>query len=84
MATLSNNDKVKIEGPLVSCYIDLLYGPKPNIFFDKKIKLSHRSFWEKCRISNEGITPKKLRIRKEIKEDKVVTLFGPSSCNDYR
>jgi hypothetical protein len=35
-------------------------------------------------MSNEGITPKKLRIRKEIKEDKVVALFGPCSCNDYR
>jgi hypothetical protein len=35
-------------------------------------------------ISNEGITPKRLRIRKEIEEDKVVALFGPCSCNGYR
>jgi hypothetical protein len=81
LATLSNNDKVNIEGPLVSCYVDLLYGVKPNIIFDKKTKMLRQSFWEKYGISNEGLTPKKLKIKKEIKEDKVVALFGPYGCN---
>jgi hypothetical protein len=44
----------------------------------------HQSFWEKYEISNEGTTPKRLRIRKKIEEDKVVVLFGPCSCKGYR
>jgi hypothetical protein len=30
------------------------------------------------------IAPKRLRIRKEIEEDKVVALFGPCNRNGYR
>jgi hypothetical protein len=81
---VGKNTKVKIEGAHVSCYVDPLYGTKPNIIFDKKIELLHRSFWEKCGISNEKIVPKRLKIRKDIKKKEVVTLFGPCSHNGYK
>jgi hypothetical protein len=68
---------------LVSCYVDPLYGAKPNIIFDKKIELSCQSFWEKYGIYNEGITPKRPRIGKETEEDEIVTLFGPCSSIGY-
>jgi hypothetical protein len=76
--------KVKIEGATIACYIDPLYGTKLDIIFDKKTKLSWRIFWEKYGICNEGIAPKRLKIRKEIKEEEVVALFGPCSRNNYR
>jgi hypothetical protein len=50
----------------------------------KRIELSCQSFWEKYGISNERITPKRLRIGKEIKENEVVGLFGLCSCNGYK
>jgi hypothetical protein len=35
------HSKVKIEGPIVhACYVDPLYGAKPDIIFDGKTKLS--------------------------------------------
>jgi hypothetical protein len=52
--------------------------------FDKKIELLHQIFWEKYGISNEGIPLKRLKIGKEIEENKVVALFGPCSYNGYR
>jgi hypothetical protein len=61
-----------------------LYGTKLDIIFDKKIKLSRRSFWEKYGICNKGIAPKRLKIRKEIEEKEVVALFGPCNCNKYK
>jgi len=77
--------KVKIEGENVpTCYVDLLYGTKLDIIFDKKAKLSQRSFWEKYGISNESMTPKRLKIRKYIEEEEVVALFGPYSHNRYK
>jgi hypothetical protein len=56
--------KVKIEGAATTCYIDPLYGTKPNIIFDKETKLSWRSFGEKYGICNKGIEPRRLKIRK--------------------
>jgi hypothetical protein len=76
---LGKNVKIKIMGVLMSYYVIPLYKVKQDITFDKKTKLSCWSFWEKCGISNERITPKKLKIGKEIKKDEVVALFG--SCN---
>jgi hypothetical protein len=76
--------KVKIQGATTTCYVDILYGTKLNIIFSKKTKLSRKSLWEKYGICNKGITPKKLKTRKEIKEEKVVVLFGPYSCNEYK
>ncbi len=68
--------KVKIEGKNVpTCYVDPLYGTKFDILFDKIIELSQKSFWEKYGISNEGITPKRLKIRKDIEDDEVIALF---------
>ncbi len=75
--------KVKIKVVATTCYIDPLYGTKLDIIFDKKTKLFRRSFQEKYGIYNEGITLKRLKIGKEIKEE-VVGLFGPYNCNDYR
>jgi hypothetical protein len=57
---------------------------KPDIIFDNKIKLLHKTFWEKYDISNEKIVPKRLRIGKDIEEEEVVTLFSPCSHNGYK
>ncbi len=54
-------------------------GEKPEIIFDKKHKVSWKSFWEKY-----GITPKTLKIGKEIEKEEVVALFGPRSRNGYK
>jgi len=79
LGLIGKNTKVKIEATTFSCYVDPLYGEKLEIIFDKKNEISWRSFWEKY-----GITPKRLKIGKEIKEEEVVALFGPCSCNGYR
>ncbi len=65
----------------MSYYVIPLYKVKQDITFDKKTKLSCWSFWEKYDIFNERITPKRLRIRKEIEKDWVVALFGSSNYN---
>jgi hypothetical protein len=44
LGMVEKNTKVKIKGAHVNCYVDPLYGTKPYIIFDKKIKLLHRSF----------------------------------------
>jgi len=74
--------KVKIARATTICYIDPLCGTKSNIIFDKKIELSWKLFWENYGICNEDITPKRLKIGKEIEEEEVVALFGPYSCNN--
>jgi hypothetical protein len=79
LGLIGKNTKVKIEAITLSCYIDPLRGEKPKIIFDKKNKVSWRSFWE-----NYGITPKRLKIGKEIEEEEVVALFGPCSRNGFR
>jgi hypothetical protein len=79
LGLIGKNTKVKIEAIIFSCYIDPLCGEKPKIIFYKKNKVSWKSFWEKY-----GITPKMLKIGKEIEEEKVVALFGPCSRNGYR
>jgi hypothetical protein len=84
LGMVGKNTKVKIEGAHVNSYVDCLYGAKPNIIFDKKIKLLHKSFWEKYGISNEKILPKILKIGKDIAEEEVVTLFGHDSHNGYK
>jgi hypothetical protein len=77
--------EVKIEGGIVpTCYVDPLYGTKPDILFDKKTELSRRSFWEKYGISNEGIIPKRLKIGKDIEEKEIIALFEPCSRNGYK
>jgi hypothetical protein len=77
--------KVKIEGATThACYVDPLYGAKPNIIFDRKIELSWTSFSNKYGINNQGIASKRLKIRKEIKEEEVGALFEPCSHNGYR
>jgi hypothetical protein len=76
---IGKNTKVKFKAITLSCYINPLCGEKPKIIFDKKHKVSWKSFWEKYRT-----TPKTLKIGKEIEEEEVVALFGPCSRNDYR
>jgi hypothetical protein len=45
--------KVKIEGVIAhACYVNPIYGAKPNIIFDRKTKLSGTSFLENYGISN--------------------------------
>jgi hypothetical protein len=78
LGSIDKNTKVKIEATTLSYYVNPLYGEKPKIIFDKKNKISWKSFWEKY-----GITPKRLKIGKEIEEEEVVALFGPCSCNGY-
>jgi hypothetical protein len=77
--------KVQIEGATThACYVDLLYGEKLNIIYDRKIELSWTSFSNKYGINNQGIAPKRLKIGKEIEKEEVETLFGPCSHNGYR
>jgi hypothetical protein len=77
--------KEKIEGATThACYVDPLCGAKPNIIFDRKIEFSHTSFLDKYGITNQWITPKRLKIRKQIEEEEVEALFGPCSHNGYR
>jgi hypothetical protein len=57
--------KVKIEGANVHvCYVNPLYGAKPNIIFDKKTELSRKIFLKKYGINNQGITLKRLKIER--------------------
>lgn len=79
LGLIGKNTKVKIEAITFSCYIDPLCREKLKIIFDKKNKVSWRSFWEKY-----GITPKRLKIGKEIEEEEAVALFGPCSRNGSR
>jgi hypothetical protein len=44
LVALNNNDKVKIEGPLVSCYVDPLYGANPNIILTKRLSYNTEAF----------------------------------------
>jgi hypothetical protein len=77
--------KEKIEGAIAHAYyVDPLYGTKLDIIFDRKTKLSRTSLSKEYGINNQRIAPKKLKIKKEIKEEKVETLFGPCKCNGYR
>jgi hypothetical protein len=43
--------KVKI-GVATTCYVDPLYGTKPEIIFEKKTELSWKTFWEEYGIYN--------------------------------
>jgi hypothetical protein len=80
-----NRAKVKIEGATThACYVGPLYGAKPNIIFDRKIELSWTSFSKKYGISNQGIASKRLKIKKEIEEEEVETLFKPCSQKGHR
>jgi hypothetical protein len=78
LGLIGKNTKVKIEATTLSYYVNLLYGEKLKIIFDKKNEVSWKSFWKKY-----GITPKRLKIGKEIEEKEVVALFGPCSPNGY-
>jgi hypothetical protein len=77
--------KIKIEGATThACYVDPLYGAKPNIIFDRKIEFFQTSFLEKYGISNQGIALKRLKIGKEIEEEEVEALFRPYNHNGCR
>jgi len=78
LGSIGKNTKVKIEKSTLSYYVDLLYGEKLKIMFEKKNEVSWKNFWEKY-----GITPKRLKIGEEIEEEEVVVLFGPCSSNGY-
>jgi hypothetical protein len=65
LGTVRHHTRVKIEG-VVSIYVGPLYGTIPEIIFDKKTEPSRKNFLEEYHISNEGLSPKNLRIGKEL------------------
>ncbi len=76
--------KVKREGA-VSTWVEPLYGEKPKIIFDKKNVVSRTLMFEKYGFCYQGLSPKQLRIGRDLEEAKVEALFGPNiSKNVYR
>jgi hypothetical protein len=75
LGTTDLKKEVKLEGgKAVSSWTEPLYGIPPQLIFDKKSPISQMQFYEKYALSNFGLSPKKIRIGRDL-EAEVEALF---------
>jgi len=77
-ATMDFKKCVKVEGRVVFSWVAPLYHTPLRIIFYKKNHVSWREIEEKYGVCNKGLSPKSLRIRKDLEEKEMEQLFGPS------
>jgi hypothetical protein len=76
LGTTDLKNKEKLEGGKAeSSWTEPLYGIPPELIFDKNSPISQMHFFEKYALSNFGLSPKKIRIGRELEEAEVEALF---------
>jgi hypothetical protein len=75
---------MKVEGKVVSSWIEPLYATPPKLIFDKKNLISHKQLFEKYALCNSSILPKNHKIGKEVEESKVEALLTLHFRNQYK
>ncbi len=77
LGTIDLKKWMKVEGKVVSSWIEPLYATPPKLFFYRKNFIFHKQFFQKYALCNSSILPKNHKIGKEVEESKVEVLLRP-------